>query len=290
MIHRFSFSTNPQQVCATIPLDSRLMDLLTGLDSSSSTQCLQLLKKLTSEGKTIICTIHTPSALLFDMLDHLYVLAEGCCIYQGPSKKLLSFLNELDLICPENYNPADYLLEIANNDYGEHNHRLTEKIGNGSNCFGRPSDDDMLDANDIPTHPTPDYQDFKHSSRLISSFINQLKQLLLRNYLTIGRDRTMCLMRISIHLIMAVFIGIMYSGIGNDAASLLNIYKFLFFNIFILMFTAFSSLQTSCELKFDRFKWPSLIDILISQFLSTSRQQSENISTAGTQLRPITLH
>jgi ABC-type multidrug transport system ATPase subunit len=220
----------------------------TGLDSSSSTQCIQLLKKLASEGKTIICTIHTPSALLFDMLDHLYALAEGHCIYQGSSKKLVTFLNELELICPETHNPADFLLEIANNDYGDHhNNRLTEKIENGFKCFERPSDDDPFDTSDIPIHPC---SEFKHSSHLISSFINQLKQLLLRNYLTTSRDRTLCCMRILIHLIIAIFIGIMYNGIGDNAANLFNIYKFLFFNIFILMFTAFSSLQTSCELNF----------------------------------------
>lgn len=79
-----------------------------GLDSSISTQCVSLLKKLALEGRTVICTIHQPSALLFRMFDHLYSLAQGECIYTGGTEYLVPFLKELDLKCPESYNPADY--------------------------------------------------------------------------------------------------------------------------------------------------------------------------------------
>lgn len=213
----------------------------TGLDSSSSTQCIQLLKKLANEGRTIVCTIHTPSATVFEMFDHIYALADGCCIYQGSSSNLVSFLTDLDLVCPETYNPADFLLEIANNDYGPQNYRLTLKVNNGINSFCHPNENQKLSLCYENL-----YSNFNHSTNLEKLF-NELQQLLMRNFLISSRDKTLTAMRLGVHLTLATFVGLIFKGIGEDASNVFNIYKLLFFNIFLLMFTAFSSLQTSCK-------------------------------------------
>ncbi|XP_026330564.1 ATP-binding cassette sub-family G member 4-like, partial [Hyposmocoma kahamanoa] len=41
----------------------------TGLDSLTSAQCIQMLKKLAWEGRTIVCTIHQPSATIYSLFD-----------------------------------------------------------------------------------------------------------------------------------------------------------------------------------------------------------------------------
>ncbi|KAL3266171.1 hypothetical protein HHI36_010355 [Cryptolaemus montrouzieri] len=91
----------------------------TGLDSSSSKQVITVLKTLVQQGRNIICTIHQPSASLFELFDFVYVMAEGKCIYQGSSTNVVSYLASFDLNCPKYHNPADYLLEVANGDYGK---------------------------------------------------------------------------------------------------------------------------------------------------------------------------
>ncbi|XP_073827154.1 ATP-binding cassette sub-family G member 4 [Musca autumnalis] len=101
----------------------------TGLDSSSCSQCISLLKKLAALGHTIVCTIHQPSALIFEMFDKLYTVVEGHCMYQGPIKELIPFLADQNLMCPAYHNPADFLLEVAVGDY----ERDLEKLINAAN-------------------------------------------------------------------------------------------------------------------------------------------------------------
>jgi len=102
-----------------------------GLDSSSCFQCISLLKCLAQEGRTIICTIHQPSARLFEMFNHLYTLAEGQCVYQGSTKELISFMNNIGLTCPNYHNPASFIIEVACGEYGDYVKTLVKAIQNG---------------------------------------------------------------------------------------------------------------------------------------------------------------
>ncbi|EDV94194.1 ATP-binding cassette sub-family G member 1 [Drosophila grimshawi] len=97
----------------------------TGLDSSSCSSCVALLKKLASQGHTIVCTIHQPSALIFEMFDKLYTVVDGHCMYQGRVKELVPFLADQQLVCPSYHNPADFMLEVA---VGEHQCDLNNLI------------------------------------------------------------------------------------------------------------------------------------------------------------------
>jgi ABC-type multidrug transport system permease subunit len=99
-----------------------------GLDSQSSWSIIAFLRKLSNAGQAILCTIHQPSAILFQEFDRLLFLARGGkTVYFGDlgenSRTLLEYFeNNGARACGEDENPAEYMLEIVNagkNNNGE---------------------------------------------------------------------------------------------------------------------------------------------------------------------------
>ena len=213
----------------------------TGLDSSSTTQCVSMLKKLALQGKTIICTVHQPSSLIFKMFDHLYTLVDGLCIYQGTPNNLVSFLAEVELICPESYNPADYLLEVATDGYGEQNEKLTEKIDNGKNINYREPTKSIEDGDGV-------YEN--EGDKTSASFAQQVYQLTKRNLIFNIRNKSFMLIRIAVHVYIGILVGLMYFKIGNQAKQMINIYKSFLVLTIVLMYTSIYSLMVRCEFTF----------------------------------------
>ncbi|KAH9868944.1 hypothetical protein J1614_008021 [Plenodomus biglobosus] len=98
-----------------------------GLDSQSSWSIIAFLRKLSNAGQAILCTIHQPSAILFQEFDRLLFLARGGrTVYFGElghnSQTLLHYFKSNGARdCGEDENPAEYMLEIVNkgkNDNG----------------------------------------------------------------------------------------------------------------------------------------------------------------------------
>lgn len=89
-----------------------------GLDSQTSWSILDLLDKLTRNGQAILCTIHQPSAVLFQRFDRLLFLASGGkTVYFGPigrsSKTLTSYFEQNGADpCPDGANPAEWMLSV----------------------------------------------------------------------------------------------------------------------------------------------------------------------------------
>lgn len=90
-----------------------------GLDSQTSWSICNLMEKLTKNGQAILCTIHQPSAALFQRFDRLLLLAKGGrTAYFGEVGKGSSILidyftrNGADQFKP-GMNPAEYMLEVV---------------------------------------------------------------------------------------------------------------------------------------------------------------------------------
>ena len=97
-----------------------------GLDSQTSWSILDLLEKLTKLGQAILCTIHQPSAMLFQRFDRLLLLQSGGqTVYFGKVGKNASILSDYFQkhgaeACPSNANPAEWMLSVIGAAPGSH--------------------------------------------------------------------------------------------------------------------------------------------------------------------------
>ena len=87
-----------------------------GLDSLAAINIVRLLRKLADAGQAILCTIHQPSAILFDYFDMLLLLKRGGrMVYFGElgtgSNVLIDYLERNGAPkCTSRANPAEYML------------------------------------------------------------------------------------------------------------------------------------------------------------------------------------
>lgn len=114
------------ELAAKPPLLLFVDEPTSGLDSQTSWAILDLLEKLSKAGQSILCTIHQPSAMLFQRFDRLLFLAKGGrTIYFGDigknSETLTNyFVKHGSEECPNGENPAEWMLEVIGAAPGSH--------------------------------------------------------------------------------------------------------------------------------------------------------------------------
>ena len=90
-----------------------------GLDSQTAWSVCQLIKKLSNAGQAVLCTIHQPSAILLEQFDRLLFLAKGGrTVYFGDigpgCQSLINYFESKgSQPCPEDANPAEWILEVV---------------------------------------------------------------------------------------------------------------------------------------------------------------------------------
>ncbi|XP_034242718.1 ATP-binding cassette sub-family G member 4 [Thrips palmi] len=219
------------------PLLMFLDEPTTGLDSSSTSQCVNLLKLLAMQGRTIVCTIHQPSASLFDQFDHVYVLARGRCLYQGATKQIVPYLATIGVPCPLFHNPADFVIELACGEHGEDKiDMLVAGTENGKSSRWFENHNEVVverrksEARRLSVELLPNMLEMAELNTALQDVttMRQVGVLLNRGYIKIKRDQTMTHMRLLVNVIVGVLLGILFWQSGDEGSRVLDNWNLLF--------------------------------------------------------------
>ena len=190
-----------------------------------------------------MCTIHQPSATIYEMFDLVYVLAEGHCVYQGSVRNTVPYLASQGFICPQFHNPADYLLEVANGEYGNFTYQLAkaaisdqwrtstntvyirdEYEAESSSDKNEDDISDNLDEKRISVYTkTSDGENLSGKVSLRSSIKTtplewtRLWVLISRCNVLLFRDWTVTHLKLLLHILCAVVIGLYFGDAGVNA-------------------------------------------------------------------------
>lgn len=202
----------------------------TGLDSSTSMQCIEMLKNLARDGRTIVCTIHQPPASVYSMFDQVYILADGLCIYHGDSANTVPYLASVGLQCPKYHNPADYILEIATGEYGKLNELLAERCSREKveKSTPQPLSEAVggFSCGKISIIINPPHELYK--------FGILFRRCLIQQY----RDWTVTHLKVLLHIFIGVILGLLFEKAGNDGSKTISNLGYLLVSIAYLCYTS----------------------------------------------------
>lgn len=216
----------------------------TGLDIVSIRQLVVLLRLLSRQGRSIICTIHQPSASLFSLFDRVYVLARGLCCYQGAAPMLVPYLSEIGHICPTTHNPADFVLETLQGN-AEVSAQMSELCQNGKLCRKldrmtvRGGRKPVLHSDDSIQRIFVEHVAREHLQKVDfpTTFLTQFLILSNRMFLQTRRNSLNLWIQLLHHVSAAVLLGGIFFLIGNDGNLPIANFKFCLSCIVFFMYT-----------------------------------------------------
>lgn len=66
--------------------------------------------------KAVMVSIHQPTSQIYKLFTHLILMHQGRIVYAGSVEETKEFFNNLGLVCPLSYNPADYYVKQVTKD------------------------------------------------------------------------------------------------------------------------------------------------------------------------------
>ncbi|KAH7929028.1 hypothetical protein BV22DRAFT_1057873 [Leucogyrophana mollusca] len=181
-----------------------------GLDSQSAWAIVSFLRDLADSGQAILCTIHQPSAELFQVFDRLLLLRKGGqTVYFGDlgpnaSTVIRYFENQGSRLCNPNENPAEFMLDVIGAGATATTTSDWHDIWSSSHeCAAIQEEIDAIHRNG---RATPPITTTLHST-FATPWIFQTWALYERDMMDHWRDPTYLMAKIMLNIVGGLFIG-----------------------------------------------------------------------------------
>lgn len=221
-----------------------------GLDARSAAIVMRVVKRIANTGRTVICTIHQPSADVFSLFDDLLLLqCGGFMVYFGPINegefKMTDYLQSLPNVsaCPEMMNSASWMLDaLSGSDSSDASAPKSLVVVDSSIHI---SEVELIESKSAPLDgktlmeslfnsklwaesinlinkyscPSPNTIPVSFSSKRARSFLEQFYILLIRQVTIYWRHVPLNFGRFITFLIINFMFGIIYFQIDSDDVS-----------------------------------------------------------------------
>ncbi len=176
------------------------------------------MEKLKNSGQAILCTIHQPSAMLFQRFDRLLFLAKGGkTVYfgeVGANSKVLSsyFERHGSHKCPRDANPAEWMLEVIGAAPGSHTEIDWHETWRGSKEYMEVHAELETMKTERPQEasPTPDRVDKESYREFAAPFGVQMREVTYRVFQQYWRTPSYIYSKAALCLFSSLFIGFVF--------------------------------------------------------------------------------
>lgn len=197
-----------------------------GLDSQSADSIIRFLKKLTQAGQAIVCTIHQPSANLFQQFDMVLGLnPNGNTFYFGTigesGSDVIKYFADRGVQCPPTKNVAEFILETAaKGGKREDGKRLnwSDEWRESEQAKQLNEEIQRIKAKRGEFEPNLTIQQHEFASTVFS----QTTELTKRLFVNYWRDPSYLYGKIFTSVIIGIFNGFTFYSLGNTIADMQN--------------------------------------------------------------------
>ncbi|RLN97073.1 hypothetical protein BBJ28_00013635, partial [Nothophytophthora sp. Chile5] len=207
-----------------------------GLDARSAKVIMDGVRRVADSGRTVLCTIHQPSADVFRLFDSLLLLKRGGeTVYFGDlGHEGISMVEYFESIASvpritEGYNPATWMLEVIGAGVASQRQVATATVSDNSaaldpqqtsaddvnfvQCFNASANKMLLDDKLLEPglfQPSEHLEPLNYSNKRAASNAIQLRFLLQRFFVTYWRTPSYNLTRFGIALFLGLIFGFVY--------------------------------------------------------------------------------